>query len=260
MFITFLKLPIFSSATRNTNKFLIDFCYQNRNKKLSLKKKWKAGRLSNGRIGFWTKSKLIIKNKISKINYNIRYNKLSFIVSFQFVPFYNKLLSLFFFSNGAITYYLSTEIHILFSYHYLNQKKKLKKFHFIVYWAPLFRLKKLIFISFIELFPEKNAQYCLSPGTKSKLWSIDKINKTSLIILPSKLKKLISNFSCVFIGKLMINENKNYFNTKSGYWRSFGLKSIVRGVAMNPVDHPHGGRTKAIRYQQTPWGKTTKYK
>jgi large subunit ribosomal protein L2 len=49
-------------------------------------------------------------------------------------------------------------------------------------------------------------------------------------------------------------------NTKSGYWRSFGLKSIVRGVAMNPVDHPHGGRTKAIRYQRTPWGKTTKYK
>jgi ribosomal protein L2 len=29
---------------------------------------------------------------------------------------------------------------------------------------------------------------------------------------------------------------------------------------MNPVDHPHGGRTKAIKYQRTPWGKTTKFK
>jgi ribosomal protein L2 len=29
---------------------------------------------------------------------------------------------------------------------------------------------------------------------------------------------------------------------------------------MNPVDHPHGGRTKAIRYPRTPWGKTAKYK
>jgi ribosomal protein L2 len=29
---------------------------------------------------------------------------------------------------------------------------------------------------------------------------------------------------------------------------------------MNPIDHPHGGRAKAIRYQRTPWGKTTKYK
>jgi large subunit ribosomal protein L2 len=35
---------------------------------------------------------------------------------------------------------------------------------------------------------------------------------------------------------------------------------LSRGVAKNPVDHPHGGRNKAIKYQRTPWGKTTKYK
>jgi ribosomal protein L2 len=34
----------------------------------------------------------------------------------------------------------------------------------------------------------------------------------------------------------------------------------VRGVAMNPTDHPHGGRAKSIKYQRTPWGKTTKFK
>jgi large subunit ribosomal protein L2 len=39
-----------------------------------------------------------------------------------------------------------------------------------------------------------------------------------------------------------------------------GKKSIVRGVAMNPVDHPHGGRAKSIKYPRTPWGLTTKYK
>jgi large subunit ribosomal protein L2 len=55
-------------------------------------------------------------------------------------------------------------------------------------------------------------------------------------------------------------ENKRYKNTKSGYWRSFGCKPIVRGVAMNPVDHPHGGRTSTIKYPRTPWGKTTKFK
>jgi large subunit ribosomal protein L2 len=49
-------------------------------------------------------------------------------------------------------------------------------------------------------------------------------------------------------------------NTKSGYWRSFGLKPHVRGVARNPVDHPHGGRAKSIKYPRTPWGKTTKFK
>jgi large subunit ribosomal protein L2 len=49
-------------------------------------------------------------------------------------------------------------------------------------------------------------------------------------------------------------------NTRSGYWRNFGLKPHVRGVARNPVDHPHGGRAKSIKYPRTPWGKTTKYK
>jgi large subunit ribosomal protein L2 len=53
---------------------------------------------------------------------------------------------------------------------------------------------------------------------------------------------------------------KKYVNGKAGFWRSFGHKPIVRGVAMNPVDHPHGGRTKAIKHQRTPWGLTTKYK
>jgi large subunit ribosomal protein L2 len=49
-------------------------------------------------------------------------------------------------------------------------------------------------------------------------------------------------------------------NTKAGYWRSFGVKSIVRGVAMNAVDHPHGGRTKSVKTPQTPWGFVTKKK
>ena len=39
-----------------------------------------------------------------------------------------------------------------------------------------------------------------------------------------------------------------------------GKKPKVRGVAKNPTDHPHGGRTKAIKYPRTPWGKTTKFK
>jgi len=41
-------------------------------------------------------------------------------------------------------------------------------------------------------------------------------------------------------------------NTKAGFYKNFGRNSIVRGVAMNPVDHPHGGRTKSIKYPRTP--------
>lgn len=51
---------------------------------------------------------------------------------------------------------------------------------------------------------------------------------------------------------------KNQFFSKAGYNRNLGIRPSVRGVAMNPVDHPHGGRTKTNSPEVTPWGKVTK--
>jgi large subunit ribosomal protein L2 len=47
---------------------------------------------------------------------------------------------------------------------------------------------------------------------------------------------------------------------KAGRNINRGFKSSVRGVAMNPVDHPHGGRTKTNSPEKTPWGKIAKFK
>lgn len=46
---------------------------------------------------------------------------------------------------------------------------------------------------------------------------------------------------------------------KSGINRNLGKNVIVRGVAMNPVDHPHGGRTKTNKPEVSPWGWVTKH-
>ena len=59
-------------------------------------------------------------------------------------------------------------------------------------------------------------------------------------------------YSLGSIGPVSLSEKKHVRNTKAGFYKNLGKKSIVRGVAMNPVDHPHGGRTKAIRYPRTP--------
>ena len=48
--------------------------------------------------------------------------------------------------------------------------------------------------------------------------------------------------------------------SKAGTWALNGRRPKVRGVARNPVDHPHGGRAKSIRFQRTPWGKPAKLK
>lgn len=249
-----------SGATRNSFNFYNKLNLQFKYKKLTLFKKWKSGKSAAGRTIFWTRASLLKKNKIYKINYEFRYNSLAIIANFQFISFKNKILSLLIFKNGAVSYFLSTEHHKLFSYLIFNTKKKIKKLKFKSIFLMLFQIKKLSFVCLLELYPGLGAQYCRSPGMSGKIIKLDKTNHTVLIQLPSKIKKIFSFYSFAFLGKIALSEHFKQTTTKAGYWRSFGIKPCVRGVAMNPVDHPHGGRTKAIRHQRTPWGKTTKLK
>jgi large subunit ribosomal protein L2 len=76
--------------------------------------------------------------------------------------------------------------------------------------------------------------------------------QTALVRLPSQVMKVIAIYSLVMVGSVAFKEKKNLKMTKAGYWISDGKKPKVRGVAKNPIDHPHGGRTKSIRYPRTP--------
>jgi len=254
------KLPVTSNASHSIHKFYNWWGLKNKFKKLSLCKKWNSGRNDSGRIVTWTKSSLLNKTKDIKINYHFRYNRLGFISSFQLVPFRNKLLSLVYFANGSVTYFASSTSHKFFAYTYLNTSKKIRKFLFKPLFFMLCQVKKLTFVSFVELTPGKGAQYARSCGVSCKLIRFDKSTHSVLVQLPSTVKKLFSYYSFASLGNVALSNNLKCDNTKSGYWRSFGVKSKVRGVAMNPIDHPHGGRTKTIKYPRTPWGKTTKYK
>jgi ribosomal protein L2 len=91
------------------------------------------------------------------------------------------------------------------------------RFYSKIFWSLLFLIKKLSIISFIEIIPEKGAQYIKSSGTRGKLFNIDKTKLRCLIILPSKIKKIFSCFSAALLGSNALYENKNYFNGKSGY-------------------------------------------
>jgi ribosomal protein L2 len=70
-----------------------------------------------------------------------------------------------------------------------------------------------------------------------------------IIKLPSGVRKIFSFFSlCSTIDKAYISPN--FVWSKKNYIKSLAPRS--RGVAKNPVDHPHGGRTKSIKYPRTP--------
>ena len=65
------------------------------------------------------------------------------------------------------------------------------------------------------------------------------------------------------IGAVSNPDHSNIKLGKAGRVRNMGKRPSVRGVAMNPVDHPHGGgegRTSGGRHPVTPWGKPTKGK
>lgn len=107
-------------------------------------------------------------------------------------------------------------------------------------------------ISHIEPFPKKGAIYARSAGVRAIFISYNFFKQTVLIKLPSTLNKVFPLYSLALLGHVAFKEKSRTKSTKYGLWLSKGKGYIVRGVAKNPIDHPHGGRTKSIRYPRTP--------
>jgi len=113
----------------------------------------------------------------------------------------------------------------------------------------------------IENKPFTYGVYCRAPGAFSIL-TRQRFHK-GFIRLFSSRRKILSDLCRATIGKIS-NKNHHYINYgKAGRMRWLGVRPSVRGVAMNPVDHPHGGgegkKTKKA-YPRTPWGRIKKKK
>ena len=81
------------------------------------------------------------------------------------------------------------------------------------------------------------------------------------IKLSSGELRLVSGECLATVGAVSNPDNQNIVIGKAGRQRWLGRRPVVRGVAMNPVDHPHGGgegRTSGGRHPVTPWGVPTK--
>jgi len=111
----------------------------------------------------------------------------------------------------------------------------------------------------IELKIGKGAQLARSAGTFAQLMS--KEGKYSTVKLPSGEVRMILMDCMATIGQVGNVDHENVSIGKAGRTRWLGKRPHVRGVAMNPVDHPHGGgegRTSGGRHPVTPWGIPTK--
>ncbi len=111
----------------------------------------------------------------------------------------------------------------------------------------------------VELKPGKGAQMVRSAGTSAQLMA--KEGKMATLRLPSGEMRMVHLDCMATIGQVGNWEHENQRIGKAGRSRWLGKRPNVRGVAMNPVDHPMGGgegRSSGGRHPCTPWGKPTK--
>lgn len=111
----------------------------------------------------------------------------------------------------------------------------------------------------IELKPGKGAQMARSAGTSAQLIAREG-DYATLRLRSGEMRKVHSECRAT-IGEVGNSEHNLRSLGKAGARRWLGVRPTVRGVAMNPVDHPHGGgegRTSGGRHPVSPWGMPTK--
>jgi large subunit ribosomal protein L2 len=111
----------------------------------------------------------------------------------------------------------------------------------------------------IELHIGKGGQMCRSAGTGAQLMAKDGDHAT--LRLPSTEMRMVHMDCRATIGQIGNVEHENLTGGKAGRSRHKGVRPRVRGSAMNPVDHPHGGgegKSNSGRHPVTPWGMPTK--
>src|SRR2546421_7500207 len=111
----------------------------------------------------------------------------------------------------------------------------------------------------VELKPGKGAQMVRSAGGAAQL--VAKEGDYALVKLPSGETRKVLIDCMATIGQIGNVDHENVAIGKAGRKRWMGKKPVNRGVAMNPVDHPHGGgegKTSGGRHPVTPWGQPTR--
>jgi large subunit ribosomal protein L2 len=123
---------------------------------------------------------------------------------------------------------------------------------------PLANIPLGTMVHAVELREGRGGQLGRSAGAAIQLMA--KEGDYALLKLPSGELRRVRLACRASIGQVGNLEHENIAYGKAGRVRWLGRRSVVRGIAMNPVDHPHGGgegRSKG-NHPQTPWGKPTK--
>lgn len=250
-----INIKTTSNGTRNLTKIEKNNLVKN-NKILKSLRYWKKncfGRSnSTGNITVWHKGGGV-KKFYRKINFSNNV-KNGLVLAVCYDPYRTGFINLNFDLKKKIFYFETTTNNIYPGFLIKNSIKinELK----LGYRTNIQSIPTGSIIHNLSLNKQQKSQYIKSAGTFGQI--IQKDFKKAKIKLPSKKILKISTQAFATIGLVSNTKNNKIRLGKAGKKRLKGIRPTVRGIAMNPVDHPHGGRTNGGRPSVSPWGILTK--
>lgn len=217
-----------------------------------------AGRLHVGvRLGRRRRSNVKI---FKTLKYITDFIQLPAILGTFFINNIRSSILLVFITSSNLVFFIKQVGKIippLFSYYvsWVHDRFFFHENFFIFSFLRFFKINDRI--SFIQSKTSTKLIYSRSTGSFSKLISFNFFKKLWQIKLASGTIIFLSYFLKAL---LVPQQYKHFFNFKqwrvfkAGHLKLIGKKPTVRGIAKNPIDHPHGGRTNTVGSPRTPWG------
>lgn len=177
------------------------------------------------------------------------------IVSVEYDPNRNVRINLVVYINGAKKYILMPEGLSVGSKIIASETAEAK----VGNCLPLSKIPVGFMVHNIEIVPGSGGKLVRSAGTAAQIMA--KTEEYATLKMPSSEVRMLPLSCWATVGTLGNADYKNISWGKAGRRRHLGFRPTVRGMAMNPVDHPHGGgegRSKSGSHPTTPWGKGCK--
>lgn len=177
------------------------------------------------------------------------------VVAIEYDPNRNVRVALVAYANGAKGYILQPENLLVGNSVFASEKAEARVGNAL----PIGNVPVGFTVHNVEIKPGSGGTFARSAGTSVQIMSKDENHVT--LKMPSGEIRMVPKNCWATVGVLGNADYKNIVWGKAGRTRQRGIRPTVRGMAMNPVDHPHGGgegRSKSGSHPTTPWGKGCK--
>lgn len=222
-------------------------------------RKWHAGRNTNGRVAFRSFMRRKYIKKITVETPRLTFHDIAVSANYHFTFEKNKPKVSFITKSGGSFILPATISNQPGRVYYSNDlylPTHLRCFSGLP--VTLSVIPYYTRVSNVAVHPYNKFQFATSSGSFCTKLRASKREKNIKLILPSKQYRFFAQNSLAIIGpNVQLWTYKLNFG-KAGTTRLRGSKQRVRGIAMNSVDHPHGGKANSVQPEVSPWGWITK--